>query len=236
MSVYLVKGEDYTIYIFDGGLWKRYACGRSGNLSVETSTIETTVTGSGDYRTFLPEVHSFTGSIDGIISLAQAGWMTLPELRALELQKTKLLMRFTRININGDVYTDEAYFYITNTTDTGSFDGIATFSIALQGTGAITQIFTPPPPNLGEVYRYPAMGSTAPVAPGTTFIIVPGLGNKNILEVVRDGRGNNDIITSGTPVGQEAKYTTSGADGRFDWPPGIPFDGESWYVLYQNIG
>lgn len=229
----LVKGENFIFRIFDGGIWKPYACARSGNMSIETELIETTVTGHGNYKTFEPTVHSFSASIDGIISLNNSGSLSLDELQALQLSKTRLLCRFTSTSEAGDIYTKECYFYITNSTDTGSFDGIATFNISLRGIGSISQIFTPPPPTTGIVYRYPAVGSTAPVAPGTVSITMAGLGTKSILSVFKDGIGNNDIITSGTPVDKEVLYETSGSDGVFTWA--IPFDGESFFILYQNV-
>jgi len=229
----LVRGDNFVFYINDGGIWKLYVCARSGNMNIVTDTIETTVTGSGNYKTFEATVHSFTATIDGVISLNVSGSITIADLQALQLAKIKLLCRFIQTSQAGDIYTKEAYFYITNSTDTSSFDGIATFSISLQGTGSITQIFTPPPPTTGEVFRYPAMGSTAPVAAGTVSITVAGLGNKTILGVYKDGIGNNDIILSGTPVDKEVLYETSGSDGVFTWA--IPFDGENWYCNYQNL-
>lgn len=229
----LVPGEQYVIYIYSGGIWTPYACVRSGSMSIETDTIETTVSGSGNYRTFEPTVHGFSASFDGVISANVSGSLVLSDLQALQLAKTKLLMRFIQTSVANDIYIKQAYFYITGSTDTGSFDGIATFQISLKGTGAITQIYTPPPTTTGIVYRYPAMGSTAPVASGTYSVTVTGLGTKNILGVWKDGVGNNDIILTGTPVGKEVLYETSGSDGVFTWA--IPFDGESWFCQYQNL-
>jgi predicted secreted protein len=227
----LVKGENYIFYIYDGGTWKQYVCARSGNMSINTETIETTVTGSGNYKTFKPTVHSFSAQIEGVISLNVSGSLSIADLQALQLAKTRLLCRFIQTSEAGDIYRKEAYFYITNSTDTGSFDGIATFNLSLIGTGSITQVFTPPSPTTGTVYRYPAVGSTAPVSSGTYTISLPSLAGKSILGVWRDGVGNNDIITSGTPIDKEVLYDT--AIGDFTWA--IPFDGESYFILYQNL-
>ena len=229
----LVRGENYVFWVYDGGQWKPYCCARSGNMSIDTETIETTVTGSGNYKTYEATVHSFTASIDGVCSLNVSNQLSIAELQALQLAKTKLLCRFTQTSEAGDVYTKQAYFYITNSTDTGSFDGVATFQLNLKGTGAISQIFTPPPATSGTVYRYPAVGATHPVTEGTLTISIAGLGGKSILSVFKDGIGNNDIITSGTPVGKEVLYESSGTDGVFTWA--IPFGGESFYILYQNL-
>ena len=231
----LVRGENFVFYIFTGGSWKPYVCARSGNMSIDTDLIETTVTGSGNYKTFKPTVHSFSASIDGVISLNVSSSLTLPDLQALQLAKTKMLCRFIQTSEAGDIYTKEAYFYITNSTDTGSFDGVATFQLSLRGTGSITQIFTPPSPTTGQVYRYPAPGNTAPPTIGSTSWTAIGLGTKNIIEAVKDGRGSADIILSGTPIGNEVLYETVGSDGLFTWS--VPFeDGETPpYILYENL-
>ena len=229
----LVAGSNYIIYIYDGGQWKPFCCARDGSMSIDTDTIETTVTGSGNYRTFEATVHSFTASLSGVVSLNVADQLTIADLQALQLAKTRILCRFMMTSQDSDVYRKEAYFYITNSTDTGAFDGVATFQLSLRGTGAITTVFTPPSPTTGTVYRYPAVGSTAPVAEGQYSVTIAGLGNKSILSVFKDGIGNNDIITSGTPVGKEVLYETSGADGVFTWA--IPFGGESYFILYQNL-
>jgi len=229
----LVKGENYIFYVYDGGTWKPYACARSGNLSVDTDIVETSITGSGNWRTFEAAVNSFGGSFEGIISLNESTMITLPELQALQFAKTKIYCRFTQTSEAGDIYRKEFYAIITNSTDTGSFDGVATFNISFKGTGPITQIFTPPPPTTGIVYRYPEQGATAAVADGTLTITVAGLGNKYMLGIYRDGLGYSDIILTGTPVGKEVLYETSGTDGVFTWA--IAFDAEVWYCNYQNL-
>lgn len=227
----LVAGEDFVFYIYTGGTWKEYVCARSGNMSINTDTIETTVTGSGNYKTYEATVHGFTAQIDGVISLNVSGSLSIADLQALQLAKTKLLCRFIQTSKAGDTYTKQAYFFITNSTDTGSFDGIATFNLSLIGTGAITTIFTPPSPTTGDVIRYPEAGETAPATPGA-YTWSTGLTGKTILSIVKDGRGQSDIILSGTPVGNEALYDTTTGDITF----AIPFEDVETapYMLYQN--
>ena len=215
----IVPGENWIGYAYDGGTWKPIVCARSGNISIDTELLETTVTGSGNYRTFEPSVHTFGASLDGVCALGVAGSLGIADLQALQLAKTKVLWRFTQESVGGDTYIKEAYFYITNSTDTGSFDGIATFSLSLKGTGSITTIFTPPSPTTGIVYRYPAMGDTAPPTTGA-YTWETGLIGKNILNVVKDGRGSSDIILSGTPVGNEVLYDST--TGDFTWT--LPFE------------
>jgi hypothetical protein len=81
------------------------------------------------------------------------------------------------------------------------------------------------------VYRYPAAGDTAPATPGA-YTWSTGLTGKDILSIVKDGRGQSDIILSGTPVGNEALYDTTTGDITF----AVPFEDVETqpYVLYQN--
>lgn len=230
----LVPGIDYVFYLYNGVSWVPYACARSGDFTINTEFLETTVTGSGNYKTSKPTVHSWGKTIEGIISFDDSTMITLPQLHTLQLAKTRILTRVTLTSQLGDVYIREGYCYIESSTDTGSFDGIATFRIAFRGTGAITQIYVQPPAPSGSDMRYPEQGNTAPATTGAYTWTATGLAGKYILGVFRDGRGSSDIITSGTPVGNEVLYQDNGADGDFTWP--FPFeDGETPpYVIYRN--
>ena len=140
-------------------------------------------------------------------------------------------MRFQRTDESGNVYTgiyaDELNFFITNSIDSGSYDGMNIFTIQGQGTGAITQIFTPVvpvPTSAGIVYRYEYQATA-----NETGFTDSNLIGKTILEINTDGIGSQ-IIYSGTPVGNEVKYIS--ATGQFIWA--IPMEpGEEIYILYQ---
>lgn len=228
----LVAGKDWVFNVLNGGIWKPYACARSGNFSLNTSMIETTGPGDGDYMSFKPAVHDFTAQIDGVCSLNESSNLTEADLLQLQLAKTKILCRFLQTSQDGNTYLKQAYFYLQSYTDTGSFDGVATFSISLRGTGLLTITFTPPTPNNGEVFRYPAAGSTAPPTPGS-YTWSTGIIGKTALEIVKDGRGQADIILTGTPIGNEALYDSATGDITF----AVPFEDieTAPYFIYQNV-
>lgn len=231
----LVPGTNWVFHILSGGIWTPYICARSGNFSMNTEMIETTGPGDGNYKTFIPTVHDICAQIDGLVSLNEAGNLSASDILLLQMNKTRLLCRFNETSLAGDTFLKQAYFYIQSYTDTGSFDGVTSFSVSLRGTGLLTVIFTPPTSNSGEVYRYPVMGDTGVLpAFGSQTWVVPGLGNKNILDFVKDGRGLNTIIQTGTPVGNEVLYETVGSEGWFT--AAVPFeDVTPPYVLYQNL-
>lgn len=223
----IVNGKDVVVYIYDGGIWKLYACGKSCTFTIETEFIETSVAGYGVNATFLPTKNSFTGTLEGVVSLEVGSVLNYPDLQLRQTNHELLLMRFTRTSRLGAVYTSEVNFYILSSSDTGSFDAANVFTIELKGTGILGQIFTQPIPPAGGVtlrYEYTAAG-------GESFFSDPSLINKYILEANKDGAGFR-VILNGTPVNKEVKYTIG--TGRFDFS--VPFEpGEELYIIYMDL-
>ncbi len=228
----LVIGDNVFVLTYDNGGWRLYACAKSCTLSVSTSMVETSTTGSGDYATYEPQKHGITGTLDGVVDAHADNMLTLADLRQRQLSKQRLLMRFTRTDTDGNVYTDECYFFITNTTDNGPFGEMATFTVELQGTGALTQIFTPTSYLLSAVKRYPAVDDTTAASGGETSFTIALLIGKDVLAVHKDGIGNCAIITTGSPVDKQVLYEST--TGTFTWY--VEFEpGETYYILYQDI-
>lgn len=228
MANSLIKGENCILEIYDGGQWKSIACGRSVTIRTTTEFIEKTVSEAGKYKHVIPTVNSFELNFDGISALGDADFLNIYTLRQLQLSHTLLNCKFTRTAIDGtSVYADEVKFYIESVEDTASFDNISTFAIKAVGTGAVTQTIINPPPIISKVKRQPFTA-----AGGETSFTNSLLINKDILAIHKDGIGNAKIITSGTPINKEAKYTAS--TGTIEWA--IPFEPlEEAYVLYQDL-
>lgn len=134
-----VNGKDVIVYTYFNGAWRMYGCGRSCTLSIATSTIETSTTGSGIWATFKPQKNSFSGSIDGIVNLEPGEMITIADLQNLQITLQPLLMRFSMVDALGNDYICEGTFYITNSSITGSVNDVATFSIELIGSGELVQ-------------------------------------------------------------------------------------------------
>jgi hypothetical protein len=228
MANSIIKGENCILEFYDGAVWKTLGCGRSVTFTAKTEFIEKTVTTAGKYKYLTPTVNSFEISFDGVCALGDSNFLNIYNLRQIQLAHALLKARYTRTAMNGtDIYIDEIDFYIESSEDTGSFDGVATFSIKGVGIGAPTETIIDPPPTTTTVKR---LDFTA--AGGETSFTNILLINKDILGVHKDGIGNARIITSGTPVAKEVKYTT--ATGQLTW--GIEFEpNENAYVLYQDL-
>lgn len=227
MSIERVKGKNVIVFIYDGS-WKLYACGRSCTLNLQTEFIETSISGSGRFSTFTPTKHGFTGTLTGVVMINKAGMLGLADLRQMQIAQTKLLMRFQRTSDNAEVYMNEASFFISSSSDEGSYDNIATYTIELRGTGTTTQVFTPTLSLLtSKDMRYEYTGIGAEVSFSDASLI-----GKYIIDVNKDGIGNSKIITSGTPVAKEVKYVS--ATGTFTWA--IPFEvGEQAVIIWRDL-
>lgn len=220
-----VLGKNVINYFYDNGLWKIAVCARSCELVTTTDFIETSVKGSGKFRTYLPSINGFTGSMEGIVTLDEPNTLSLADLRALQLSHTRFLSRFQRTDEDGNVYTDEMYFYIASISDSGSHSDVAGFSITLQGDGAITQIFTPTPQTAGIVTR---VDFTA--VDGQTSVTNAALIGKELIELILDGISMGPLLLAGTPVNKEFHFDP--AAGTITW--GIPAAaGQENYYVYQ---
>ena len=223
----LVQGNDIILFIYDG-MWKHVVCGTSCSFETTAEDIETSITGSGVWRTYEYVALTWTCSFDGVILLDGLNQASLQDLRAYQYSRQKVLIRYQREDGDGNVYTDEGYALITSISDSGDLDSMATFSVNLKGTGPLTSVFAPTPVDTGKsVKRLEYTG----VSGETSFTNALLIGAE-ILDVVVDGIGRSQIITSGTPVNQEAKYVS--ATGTIEVP--ITLDnGVEVYVLYQEI-
>lgn len=210
----IVKGSDFIGLINVSGIWTPQICSRSISLTINTEQIETSVSGNGLWATYAPTKNSFTGTIDGIVSLAEDDVLTLEDLQEMQMAQTIFQMQFKRTDLSGNVYVQLGYFFITSSQDTGSFDGIDTFSISLQGTGELKKV---------HVLFY------TETSIGTSFADAH-LVNVTVIQVNREGRDYAPIITAGSPVGSEVKYTAG--TGTITFPTASAPGNEIFVVYY----
>lgn len=138
-----VQGNNVILLIDVSGTLTPLACARSATISINTDFIETSVSGSGVYASFLPTKNSWTISMEGVVSLAESGKLSIADLRALQLAQTLISVKYKRTDDAGNTYSETGQAFISSSSDSGSFDGMDTFSLDMRGTGAITQVSTP---------------------------------------------------------------------------------------------
>lgn len=223
----LVNGFNSILYAYRSGVWKPFVCSRSISLNVSTETIETSAKGTGNWVTAVPTKDSWSGNGDGLVALNSTD-LTLADLRQAQIAHERLRIRFQRTAMDGTVYTDQGYGYITLTSDVSSFDNVATFNFSFQGTGPLEQIFTPVGGG-GNVQRYVYTGIG-----GEEFFIEPLLIGKDILSVDKDGIGRADIITVGDPDPATKEVLYVSATGEFKYAQ--PFEAnEKSVILFQDL-
>ena len=149
-----VTGKNVIVEIKEGEDWVFYACATSVTLNVVTEVIETSVSGVGNFATYLPTKNSFTGVLEGVTSLEDGNKLSLPDLRQKQINHELLRTRFKRDDEGGNLYTDEASFYITSSSDVGSFDDMNLFTVEMQGTGILTLTTESTPPYVPVPFDY----------------------------------------------------------------------------------
>ena len=219
----LVQGDNVVLSFYDGGFYKPYACALNCTLEISTELVETSISGAGNFATWEATRDSWSVSCDGLVSLEVTNQLDLAELRALQIAHTKILIHFTRTSDTGEVYMDSGYVLITNSTDTGNYDGMNTFSLTMKGTGKLTQSFVPSPISPpGTMHDFYISGA------GLTAYTMAT--NKDIIGAFR--QIDQFIITSGTPAINEIKYVTG--TGILSWLVPLEAD-EKIHIQYQDI-
>jgi hypothetical protein len=207
----IVKGEDVLVLEYVDALseWVLYGCARTCSLNFKTSMIETSVTGAQGWYTGVAGQHSFTGTLDGLVNLEEENLISLADLRKKQIDRNKLRLRFQRTAIDGlTVYTEEADFYITSSNDEGTINNFNTFNIELQGTGSLSQVFTPSTilTNVKR-FQYTANGGEVQIETVKNIAgVTVSLIGKTVIGFWRKGEGLSKQLVTGTPIAAEFKH------------------------------
>lgn len=119
--------------------WKPYACARSVSINLTTDVIETSVSGTGLWRTFKPTAHSWSASVEGLVTLEEEGMLSIEDLRAKQILQERVYLKYERTDDDGNEYSEYGYAYIIDSNDTGNHNDMDTFSVEFKGTGPLTQ-------------------------------------------------------------------------------------------------
>ena len=134
-----VLGQDVILSFTDDAF--PFACARSINLSIENDMIETSNVGNGNFRTYIPGALKYSGTIEGLVVLynGSISSYTIEQLQGLILTSQSFKMRWYEKDVTSQHYmVKDATIFLTNLTETASFDNAVTFSADFTGTGPIT--------------------------------------------------------------------------------------------------
>jgi hypothetical protein len=195
-----VHGKDVIFSVLDGGTFHPLLCSTNCSLTTNTEAIPTTTYSSGSNRSFRPRLNDYSLSLYGLTVIEGEGGMLWLLNRQKNGETFGYQLAFT--DTEDTVTYITGYAFITSSTFNGDATAFSDFQLELQGTGAYT-VADLPTENFGEVnlYEYDAIG-------GETEISNVAITNKTVLEVMRDGIAYKVILT-GTPAGNQVKYTTS---------------------------
>ena len=211
----VINGTNIILYYYDPETLEGipFAAATNCSFDVTVDQLEVTCQSSAWYKEFKNDMASWSISADGFIALST----DYNYLFFLELQQNRIpiTIKFQIDNDNADGSGDLGYTVISGNANltsinlSGSVEGAATYSVNLQGTGAYTVSGTQVTPGgivvVGSnvvMYDYTAVGGESSI----TWTGTIGLG---CVSVSRGGGEVREILTSGTPTGDQVKFTTS---------------------------
>jgi len=200
-----IQGNNLTLWKQDAVLGMiPFAGARSCTLKVDLGLKETTNYASANWQEFKEDLMSWSITNEGLV--VDSGY---PYILLLRDQKTRTKYFFQFIVDEGSAgfYVLSGYCYITNISITGPQKDVAVVNATLQGTGAYTVSSTPisiTGPGYTSTNILTFTTSYSATADGLTSFTVPSLvGAAVCLYASRGGIDVGNILTSGTPTGND---------------------------------
>jgi TP901-1 family phage major tail protein len=211
----IINGTNIVLYYFNPATSTAVPFGAATSCSFETSIeqVEVTSQTSSWFKEFKNDMITWSVTCDGFVSLSDN--YNYAYLLQLVLDKTPITIKFSIDNDNGTgsgllgytILTGQAN--ITSLSLTGPVESTSTYSVTLQGTGGysidgveVTQEGINISSQIVKMFDFTATGPTSTV----TF---PGSIGFTCFSVSRGGVEVQDILTSGTPTGDNVKFDTT---------------------------
>lgn len=137
----LVIGKDVIVKIFDESVsdYVAVGCGRSVTFEMSADTIETSVTGAGKFKTFVPAGLQISGTIEGLVWIQKdiSTKLDLGHLYDYMMNSQTIELLYYETDQTNTYFLQKGLFAIIESiTETASFDNITTFSLSFKGTGS----------------------------------------------------------------------------------------------------
>lgn len=114
-------------------------CGRSIQFDISRDMIETSISGSGYYRTYVPGAIQWTGSMEGFVVIDTTQDGVLKQMYDYITNGTSFLVTWYEEDTTGTYYLQKSgTAYMNSISEVSSFDNMATFTLNFTGTGPIT--------------------------------------------------------------------------------------------------
>ncbi len=132
----LVLGKDVILYVNNNNTFTPIACSRNCVFTTVTDTAGKSTIGSGIWREFKPIANSGTLHADGIVSFDNN--LPVSTIRAYQFNWTELQFQFHVADEGGEGVLYQGTLIITQVTETGNYNDVATYSVDAIVSGAIT--------------------------------------------------------------------------------------------------
>lgn len=202
-----VIGKNIMLYKYDAETDTDipFACSTNATFTVSVDQKEVTSQTSAWYREYRNDIANWQVTCDGLVTLDNYGYLFL-----LEQQQNRetIIIKFVIDNGVDGLVIISGNANLTSLSINGPYKDIATYSVTLQGSGPYGTSGTSITPSGtvivgGSVYSkgYTAIG-------GETTITWTDMIGKTCLYVSRGGVDVQNILTSGTPIDEEVKWTS----------------------------
>ena len=184
-----------------------FACSTNCSFSVNVDQKEVTSQTSAWYREFKNDIANWSVNCDGLITLANYGYLYLLQTQQ---NRTQIAIKFAIDNGVDGLVIIAGNCNLTSLQINAPYKDIGTYSVSLQGSGAYTTTGTSINQNgvivvaNGQVYM-----KQATAAGGETTITWTDMIGKTCLGFTRGGVEVREILTTGTPTNDQIKFNSA---------------------------
>lgn len=137
----LVYGQDVIINVEISGEFYTIGCARSCTFDMSRDTIETSTTGSGQFRTYIGGPLAFSGTLEGLTFIQDSLGSTYDIGRLYQdiQSNTPFSIKYYEADVDNTYFLQkECNVIIESISETASFDNVVTFNVNFKGTGTPT--------------------------------------------------------------------------------------------------
>ena len=208
-----VKGKNIVLYYYEApsvaypqGRDIPFACSTNCTFNVQVDQKEVTSQSSAWFRQYKIDLASWTVNCDGIVTLDGYGYLNF---LTIQQNRTPISIKFVIDNGVDGLVVISGTCNLASFQMNGPFKDIATYAVALQGTGAYGTTGTSINPSGTVIIAGGAVYTKGFTAAGAeTTITFADMIGKTCLYVSRGGVDVQDIISSGTPVNEQVKWVS----------------------------
>lgn len=184
-----------------------FSCSTNCTFSVNVDQKEVTSQTSAWYREYKNDTATWSVTCDGLITLDGYGYLFLLQQQQ---DRTTILVKFVIDNGVDGLVVISGNCNLTSLQINAPYKDIATYSVALQGTGAYGTTGTTINPSGTVIVAGGAVYTKGTIATGgETSITYTDMIGKDCLYVSRGGIDVQEILLSGTAVDEQVKWVSA---------------------------